>query len=290
MATYSEATIQQGTYEIRKWTVDFTNDLPTGGTVSSGTAYHTPPSGTAATLTIAATNPYVTVQLGTLSVTGVHYLDVVATLSNGETSQVRIAFPVNYPAVIARAGMATLVSSLRNYGVMGVNDYTIAGVPYWSDAQVQTVLDKHKVFVNSEQLQPIETMNNGTVLYTEYRSQFGNFEETTGGTTIFVIKNSTGSVFGTSNWSADYANGIITFTANTAGTPYYLTGTSYDVYGAAADVWRMKSGHHAQSLDFTTDNMSVKRGQLMKNDMEMANYYAGMGRVKHMSFERDDTT
>ena len=61
MATYSESSIQQGTYEIRKWTVDFTNDLPTAVTVASGTAIHTPPSGTAATLTIAATSPYVTV-------------------------------------------------------------------------------------------------------------------------------------------------------------------------------------------------------------------------------------
>jgi hypothetical protein len=190
---------------------------------------------------------------------------------------------------MARTGMATLISNLRDLGVAGTADYTLGTTTYWTDAQVQTVLDKHKVFVNSEQLQPIETLNNGTVLYTEYRSQFGNFEETTGGTTIFVIKNSIGSVFGTSNWSADYANGIINFTANTAGTPYYLTGTSYDVYGAAADVWRMKSGHHAQSIDFSTDNMSVKRGQLMKNDMEMANYYAGMGRVRHMAFDRDDT-
>ena len=290
MATYSEATIQQGTYEIRKWTVDFTNDLPTGGTVSSGAAYHTPPSGTAATLTVAATNPYVTVQLGTLSVTGIHYLDVVATLSNGETSQVRIAFTVNYPVVIARSGMSDVVSDLRACTAAGINDYTIAGLPYWSDAQLQNILDKHCVSVVDEELQPIDTMNNGTVLWLEYRSQYGNYEKTTAGTSRFVIKNSVGSAYGTANWSADYTNGIVTFVANTAGTPYYLTGYSYDVYGAAADIWRMKSGHHASSVNFKTDNMSVDRGDMMKNDRDMAIYYSSMGRVKHMTFDRDDTS
>ena len=33
MATYKEATIQQSTGEIRKWTADFTDDLPGGITV-----------------------------------------------------------------------------------------------------------------------------------------------------------------------------------------------------------------------------------------------------------------
>ena len=36
--------------------------------------------------------------------------------------------------------------------------------------------------------------------------------------------------------------------------------------------------------------MTVKRGQLIKHDMEMANYYASQGRVKTMTFERGDTT
>jgi len=44
MATYKEATIQQSTGEIRKWTFDYTDDLPSGATVASGTATHTPPA------------------------------------------------------------------------------------------------------------------------------------------------------------------------------------------------------------------------------------------------------
>ena len=55
-----------------------------------------------------------------------------------------IAFAVNYPTPTARAGMADIVDTLRGMTDAGVNDYTIAGVPYWSDAQVQRVLDRHR--------------------------------------------------------------------------------------------------------------------------------------------------
>ena len=190
---------------------------------------------------------------------------------------------------MARTGMSNLISQLRDYGVAGTNDYTLGTTTYWTDNQLQTVLDRHKVFVHREPLVIVDSYDAGTLVYKEYRSQFGNFEETTGGTAIFEIENAVGVTYGTANWSADYANGIISFTADTAGTPYYLTGTSYDIYSAAADIWRQKAGHHASGVDFTTDNMTVKRGQLIKNDQDMANYYAGMGRVKKMSFERDDT-
>ena len=190
----------------------------------------------------------------------------------------------------ARTGMTQLISTLRDMGVAGTADYTLGTVTYWTDVQLQTVLDKHKLTVVREKLTPVESYNAGTVVYMEYRSQYGYYEETSGGTAIFEIEDASGVTFGTTNWTADYTNGIISFTANTAGTSYYLNGVSYDINRAASDVWRTKSGHHASGVDFSTDNMSVKRGQLMKNDIKMAEYYASQGRVKHLSFEREDTT
>ena len=190
----------------------------------------------------------------------------------------------------ARTGMTQLISTLRQLGVAGTADYTIGTVTYWTDEHLQTVLDKHKLTVVREELMPVESYNAGTVVYMEYRSQYGNYEETSGGTAIFEIEDAPGITFGTTNWSADYTNGIISFTANTAGTSYFLNAVSYDINRAASDVWRQKAGHHSSGVDFSTDNMTVKRGQLMKNDLDMANYYASQGRVQHMSFEREDTT
>src|SRR5512146_2131511 len=96
MATFQESSIQQGTAEYRKWQVDFTDDLPSGIAVTGGTAVHIPPSGNAVTPTISVSNPYVTAGLTGLTVTGIHYLDVIGTFSNSETSLVRIAISVGY--------------------------------------------------------------------------------------------------------------------------------------------------------------------------------------------------
>jgi len=191
---------------------------------------------------------------------------------------------------MARTGMTNLISLLRDYTIAGTADYTVGTTSYWSDNQLQTVLDRNKLTVLREQLLSFESYVGGTLVYKEYRSQYGNYEETSGGTAIFEIEDSVGSTIGTTNWSMDYVNGVLTFAADTAGTPYYLTGYSYDVNRAAADVWRMKAGHHAVSIDWSTDNMSIKKGQLIKNDTMMADYYAGMGRMKKIQFDRDDTT
>ena len=275
MASFIEALISQGTYETRKWTADFSDDIPTGGSITAGTAYHTPPSGSAATPTIAYTTSTVTAQLSNLSVLGNHYLDVVATYSNGETSQVRIGFTVQFPVTAARVGMSDLVTELRGMTEAGAGDYTIAGTPYWSDLQIQNVLDTNRTDVVFEQLQPLPTYGttNGTLIYKTYKSGNGYYEATTGGTEIFYVQDGTGAIAGTSLWTADYRRGQITFSADTSGTTYYLTGRSYDLEAAAAEVWRRKASHYANSFDFSTDNHSISRSQVYKHCLEMAEYY-----------------
>jgi hypothetical protein len=117
----------------------------------------------------------------------------------------------------------------------------------------------------------------GTLLYNEYRSSYGMFEQTTGGTAIFYVQDSTGATQGTALWNADYRRGVVTFGSNTAGTVYFVTGRSYDLDAAAAEVWRRKASHYAPtSFDFSTDNHSVSRSQVYKHCLEMAEYYRDM--------------
>ena len=80
------------------WDFDFTNDLRTGESVSSATATHRPPSGSASTPTVGtiAAN-VVPVQLGALTVTGTHFLDVLATLVGGRKTLMRLEFDVTLP-------------------------------------------------------------------------------------------------------------------------------------------------------------------------------------------------
>ena len=169
MATILEATITQSTRETRRWTADFTDDIPTGGSITAGTAFHVPPSGATAAVTVTNTTTTVTAGLGPLTVTGIHYLAIQATYSNAETSVVRVTFAVNYPAIAARASMADLIVNLRSLTNAGANEYTVAGLPYWSDAQIQTVLDRHVSYINHEEIYPQETYETGgSVSYYDY--------------------------------------------------------------------------------------------------------------------------
>jgi hypothetical protein len=287
MATFQEATIQQGTYEIRKWTADFTNDLPTSVTVASGTAVHTPPSGTAATLTISAASPYLSVTLGPLTVTGVHYLDFIGTFSNGEVSQVRVSFPVNYTAPTARAGMSDLIGMLRGYTDAGPNDYAIAGVAYWSDAQLQTVMDRNRKEFFHQAVSPMGSTVGGTVQYYRYETGIPNQES---GTAVFKIQDVTGTTYNGTAYSADYLSGIITWNSDTLGSSVYFTGRSYDLNAAASDVWRHKAVNVAKAYDFSTDNHRVARSQMFKQFMEMSSFYGQQAGPVNVSIYRSDVT
>lgn len=279
MATFTESTTSQGTYETRKWTADFTNDLPSGGSVTAGTAYHVPPSGSASTPTVNFTSTSVTAQLTGLSVTGNHYIDIVATYSNGESSQMRIAFPVVYPTVAARSGILDIINELRGMAEAGVSEYSIAGVHYWSDKQLQDVLDLHRTDYRFTQLLPKPiTVSGGTAVYYDYYMPAKMFEATDGGTAVFYLQDSTGATAGTSLWSADYRRGVVTFASNTAGTAYYMTGRSYDLEAAAAELWRRKAGHYAPtSFSFSTDNHSVNRESVYKHCLDMAAFWENLG-------------
>lgn len=279
----------QSTDEIRTHYIDFTGDLPSGVTVSSGTATHTPPRGAASTPTVGAvmTGDILPVTIGPLTTTGVHILTVVATLSDGQKSVARLNIPVVWPS--ARSTMVDLIDTLRGMTDANTDDYTIAGIPYWMDKQLQDVLDKHRTEVVRERLiSQSEYSGAGTVVYKQFQSRYGNFEATSGGSAIFVVEDSIGTQSGTANWSADYVAGKVTFTSDQAGTAYYLTGRSYNLNAAAAEVWRMKAGQVAKAFNFSTDNHKIDRGQLIQHYLTMANTYAGMAGATVTTLWRSD--
>jgi len=288
MATIVEALVQQSTREIRRWTADFTDDLPTGGSITAGTCIHTPPSGTAFIGTTTFTDTTVTSMLGPLAVTGIHYVDIQATFSNGEKSEVRVEFPVNYPTETARASMADLVAILRGLTNTGAVDYKVGGLPYWSDKQLQTVLDRHMQTVRHEALTPIDQVGSATVNYYDYQSSRRFFESTSAGTARFIIQDQTGGTVGTAAWTADYPSGLVTFGTDTGGQVRYLTGFSYDMNAAAADVWAQKASHYAEAYDFATDNHSLKRSQLIDQCLRMSKEYAAGAAIQMVSVDRSD--
>lgn len=179
---------------------------------------------------------------------------------------------------MARSGMSTLITELRSLTEAGTADYTIASTAYWSDDQLQDILDLNRRDVIFEQLRmyPVQIAG-GSISYLDYRSAYGYYEATTGGTAILYLQDSTGAVIGTANYTTDARRGQFQFSANQAGSVYYLTGRSYDLNSAAAEIWRRKAAHYAPtSFDFQTDNHSISRSQVYQHCKEMADYFSGV--------------
>ena len=193
--------------------------------------------------------------------------------------------------------MTALIARVRSLAAAGTADYTITGQSdgtYWTDDQIQAALDRARADVLDEQLAAVPAVNSGgTVEYTTYKSQWRNLESTTGGTAIHYLRDGTGARVGTALFTADYERGSYTFVASTGGSTLYLTARTYDLYAAAADIWRQKAAHVADRFDFTADGASFKASQLVAQYTDMAKRAEakatfGGGNTQSVSMYRDD--
>ena len=185
----------------------------------------------------------------------------------------------------ARTGLADIITVLRGLTQAGTADFAIGTTSYFNDDQLQIVLDRHRMDIDRELLQPVPgVLGGGTLEYKNYYSQFKNLES---GTAIFNLENANGTDYGTALWTADYLNGRVAFGSDTAGSSVFLIGRAYDLNAAAADVWTQKSGAAATMYDFSTDNHSLKRSQYYDHCIKQAAYFSGMSWSNGQSIDLD---
>ena len=183
-----------------------------------------------------------------------------------------------------RDTMAELIADLRALTDAGVSDYTVGGMTYWSDQQLQDALDGRRIALRFVEMEAQSDYANGAYTYTEYTLPAANIE---GGTALSVLDNA-GSAIGTALWSFDRNRGVVTFTADTAGASRFVTGRAYNLDLAAADVWRKKASHYAAAYDVSTDNHSLKRSQLIQHCQAMAREFEARGGPASITMERGD--
>jgi hypothetical protein len=180
--------------------------------------------------------------------------------------------------------MADLIMELRGLTDAGVGDYTVGGMSYWSDQQLQDILDGRRQAVRFIEMSAQADYSGGSFTYTDYILPAENME---GGTLLTVLDN-TGAAVGTALWTFDRNRGVVTFTTDQAGASRFVTGRSYNVNSAAADVWRKKAAHYATAYDVSTDNHSLKRSQLVAQAKEQMRYFEAMGGPSSITMERGD--
>lgn len=169
---------------------------------------------------------------------------------------------------MARSGMYDLILRVRNL----TDTAGTAGTAIWTDEEIEDTLDDHKYRVHREELEREKTyLTNTTYEYKIFHSRFRDFEQ---GTACFQVADSAGSArVLTTDYTADYQRGVVTTVADQAGTTLYLTGWSYDLNGAAADLWRMRAGKVSSYYSVDMDGHRLSRSDWFKHCSEMAEMY-----------------
>jgi len=174
----------------------------------------------------------------------------------------------------ARTGMSQLILDLRARSNAGTSDYTLGSETYFSDDQLQTVLDSQRRDIFAEPLVPVTNLvDGGSAITLDYFFNAQFVEQNTSGTVAWELETTAGSAIGTANYTVEYEANRIRFTADQAGTAYNLTYRRYNLFKATALVLRQKAAQSASRFDVKVDNHDLRLSQLMKNYLTMASVW-----------------
>ncbi len=161
-----------------------------------------------------------------------------------------------------RASMESLIDLLR--------ELTATTEAQFSDQKLQDILDRNKAEQREIYLTPTRTSVVGGTIYKIYDlpESAGEFFEAPVDDVLndyFYLTDSTYTpfTFGDGDNQAVFDSNLrrITFNTDTGGDAYYLTALSYDVYGAAAELWNIICSQSSDLVDIKTDNHTVALSQ-----------------------------
>jgi len=115
-------------------------------------------------------------------------------------------------------------------------------------------------------------------LFHDYYFRSRPVERASSGSAVFQVYNSFGSAAETADYAVNYRAGHVEFTTNQGALVLWgVRARAFDVYGAAAQVWRAKAAHYqASGFDVETDNHNLKRSQLVDRSLKMVEKYEAL--------------
>jgi hypothetical protein len=176
-----------------------------------------------------------------------------------------------------RDGMVENVDELRRLTSAGTAEYTAGTVVYWTDEQLQDVLDNYRNTWKQFQLQGIQQDSGGTAIYLEYplSSLLGPRFERDATNSGWVLQDVAGSAVPAN--TINYNARMITFDEDTGNETFYLDCRTYDINRAAAEVWETKATQVASRADWRSDNHQVWAAKLYDHYMQQADHFRGRG-------------
>jgi hypothetical protein len=149
----------------------------------------------------------------------------------------------------------------------------------FSDQEIQNVLDDSRQDISNAALQPYVSFSGGTPVYLDYYHTLGSWEDN-------VVLKQYLTVLVTPSASEPIA-GHWAFAATTL-PPVYITGSTHDIYRAAADLLERWAARWVLNYDFSSDGQSFHRSQAATALQNLARTYRKKQRSGSLAMVRDD--
>lgn len=191
---------------------------------------------------------------------------------------------------MARAGMANLIRQLRVNGAAGATDENVNGVLYWTDDQLEDILDRYSSDVNDIQLVTYSRMESGVTVWKQYYLPASVPLDLEGSATVgeFTVVDTLGNVISASDYTFDLSRRRIDFTVSQAGRSYFLRARAFDLNRATSELWSKKAGLRAELIDWKAGTYNLKEDQVYQHALHEAARWAGKSGFNRVRLNRDD--
>ncbi len=167
-------------------------------------------------------------------------------------------------------------------------DYSVDGLSYWSDDQLQDILDARAMHIDLRTLDPLPESSAGHTEWHDYPIGDADLEEPDSGAPYWSLTDAAGQEVDTELYTLDPLGGVIRFAADQKGALVFLKARSYRMARAAADVWRMKMAHAASLYDFRAEDQQFSRGQWFDHCRLLAELYTRQSGPSFVPIRRED--
>ena len=194
---------------------------------------------------------------------------------------------------MAQLNRVNLLTDLRRMTDTAVGAYTVNSVSYWTDDQLEEIMQGFAVDYDTVPLMSIPQYYNGTWEHRKYRipkslpvwleyftpaqltaNQALAAEDQLDEDVSFYVVDVEGVVVDSSTYTYHKGRRTIEFAADTNVTQYYLRVIGYNLNEIAAQVWYDKAAHRVELVDWRGGDHQVKEDQEWKHCMEMAQHYS----------------
>ena len=186
----------------------------------------------------------------------------------------------------ARPGMERIILEIRAHTDTHENEVEVNGVIYWTDDQIQQVLDNHRKDVRGLQLTAFSEYENGSTVYKRYYfpNELGRWVERDDTPDTFSVVDGVGVA--APEHTIDYDGRLVIFSNTTLGREYFIRARVFDTSSAIADIWLMKAGQRAELINWRAGGQNLQEDEEYQHCMEQYRLYSGLLGIHSIRLKR----